>query len=117
MFFSPVRVAGFSVCLAFGYSLLLIVSSLDDVGSSKISFSYHKSGHPLYPPFRPPNPDTRTEPLDLQGVELDSASKLLWASRALAIKEAFLHAYSGYMMYAPFPADELRPLSNSSIAK
>lgn len=36
--------------------------------------------------------------------------------RAEAVREAFVHAYSAYETYA-MPADELRPLRNSSIQK
>lgn len=34
------------------------------------------------------------------------------SSRAAAVKEAFSHAWDGYMKYA-FPHDELLPISNS----
>ncbi|THH11860.1 hypothetical protein EW145_g372 [Phellinidium pouzarii] len=37
-----------------------------------------------------------------------------WQARAEKVKEAFLHAYHGYEQYAS-PADELLPLSNTSI--
>jgi mannosyl-oligosaccharide alpha-1,2-mannosidase len=33
------------------------------------------------------------------------------SSRAAAVKEAFSHAWDGYMKYA-FPHDELHPISN-----
>jgi hypothetical protein len=39
-----------------------------------------------------------------------------WNARAEAVKEAFLHAYHGYEKYA-MPADELKPLTNSSVNK
>ena len=41
----------------------------------------------------------------------------LWSSRAVSVKEAFLHAYGGYEKYTTFPDDELRPVSNSGQRK
>ena len=41
----------------------------------------------------------------------------LWSPRAESVKQAFLHAYRGYEQYAPFPADELLPLTNESVEK
>jgi hypothetical protein len=38
------------------------------------------------------------------------------SKRAEAVKEAFLHAYRSYELYA-FPKDELRPLSNLTVQK
>ncbi|KAH9479527.1 Mannosyl-oligosaccharide alpha-1,2-mannosidase IA [Psilocybe cubensis] len=38
----------------------------------------------------------------------------VWSSRADQVKQAFRHAYSGYVRYAA-PADELAPLRNSGI--
>ncbi|KAG9017491.1 hypothetical protein FRB90_001084 [Tulasnella sp. 427] len=43
-----------------------------------------------------------------------SAKETLWASRADEVKNAFLHAYSGYELHA-FPADELLPLDKKSV--
>ncbi|KAF8582066.1 glycoside hydrolase family 47 protein [Ramaria rubella] len=43
------------------------------------------------------------------------ASQIIWSSRANSIKEAFRRAYNSYEKYAPFPADELQPVSNRSI--
>ncbi|KAF5355334.1 hypothetical protein D9758_006055 [Tetrapyrgos nigripes] len=50
--------------------------------------------HPHRPPLRikPSNPDS------------------VWPKRATKVKEAFVHAYSGYRRYA-FEADELKPVS------
>ncbi|KAF8509918.1 glycoside hydrolase [Gautieria morchelliformis] len=67
---------------------------------------------PPYPPFHPPKLDDITPPhLD---TDSDLASQLLWSSRATSIKEAFVRAYHSYETYAPFPADELQPISNRS---
>lgn len=40
-----------------------------------------------------------------------------WARRTEMVKEAFLHAYRGYEQYAPFPHDELMPLTNQGVDK
>jgi hypothetical protein len=69
----------------------------------------HKSlrfpGRPDYLPFHPPH-RTGKRPKDP-----------LWEARAESVKEAFLHAYRNYERYAPFPSDELLPLTNDSIIK
>lgn len=100
MHLSPTRVTACFVCLLFGCILLFFTAHNIDYQSIRRPFT---SSYP--PPRRP------------QTEEADSAYKLLWASRASSVKEAFIHAYSGYLKYAPFPADELRPLSNSSVQK
>lgn len=78
---------------------------------------------PSYPPFYPPALDEVTPPApppppDSGWAESDAgASHLLWTSRAVSVRKAFLHAYHSYERYAPFPADELLPVSNQSIRK
>lgn len=62
---------------------------------------------PDYLPFRPP---------PLQNV-VKRPKDPRWAARAVSVKEAFLHAYRNYERYAPFPNDELLPLTNDSIIK
>ncbi|KAF9054465.1 glycoside hydrolase family 47 protein [Panaeolus papilionaceus] len=42
------------------------------------------------------------------------ANQAHWRAKATEVKEAFLHAYSGYYTFAA-PHDELKPLSNKSI--
>lgn len=64
-------------------------------------------GRPDYLPFRPP-------PLRQAGKRPHDP---VWAARAKSVKEAFLHAYRNYERYAPFPSDELLPLTNESIIK
>ncbi|GJJ12025.1 hypothetical protein Clacol_006265 [Clathrus columnatus] len=105
MLLPPIRVAAFLVCLAFGCILLFIVSSLHGVDSQRF-----RKNRPNYPPHS----GSWQYPTENENEKIDPASRLLWASRASSIREAFLHAYSGYIKYAPFPADELRPLSNTS---
>lgn len=39
-----------------------------------------------------------------------------WDDRAAKVRDAFVHAYRGYMQYAA-PNDELKPLSNGNINK
>jgi hypothetical protein len=39
-----------------------------------------------------------------------------WPARADRVRDAFRHAFDGYLQYA-FPHDELQPLSNSSVDK
>ena len=72
---------------------------------------------PPYPPFHPPTLDEATashpDP-DLPGSSA-TADHRLWNSRAVSVKEAFLRAYHSYERYAPFPADELLPVSNQSV--
>ncbi|KAI1788147.1 seven-hairpin glycosidase [Ganoderma leucocontextum] len=68
-------------------------------------------GHPHYPhpysghqppsPFRPPPPP---------GPQPNKK----WSARAHAVREAFRHAYSGYLEYAG-SSDELKPVSNESV--
>ncbi|THU86220.1 glycoside hydrolase family 47 protein [Dendrothele bispora CBS 962.96] len=56
-------------------------------------------GHPHRPPLRmggPDNPDA------------------LWAKRAVKVKDAFIHAYTGYRRHA-FTSDELLPLSGKKV--
>ncbi|KAI5123518.1 hypothetical protein M0805_006678 [Coniferiporia weirii] len=74
----------------------------------------------LGPPFpRPPpphgfdGPHFGFEEVDVPGPS-NGKSLIDWSERAERVKEAFLHAYHGYEEYAS-PADELLPLSNSSI--
>lgn len=78
---------------------------------------------PPYPPFHPPNLDDVVPPSpppqpDFNWSESHAdASQLRWASRALSVKEAFVRTYHSYERYAPFPADELQPVSNASVKK
>lgn len=82
---------------------------------------------PPYPPFHPPDlsdvatplspPPPPPPPPQLDNEAEAGASQLLWASRAISIREAFLHAYHSYEKYASFPADELQPISNKSVKK
>lgn len=64
-------------------------------------------GRPDYLPFHPP---------PLQHIAKRPKDPR-WAARANSVKEAFLHAYRNYERYAPFPNDELLPLTNESIIK
>lgn len=64
-------------------------------------------GRPDYLPFHPPT----LRPAGKHPKEP------LWAARAESVKEAFLHSYRNYERYAPFPSDEILPLTNESIIK
>jgi hypothetical protein len=76
--------------------------------SSSISDTY---GGPQYrPPPQIPSPPTPTN-----GVG-GPASKALWAQRAQAVKDAFVHSYRGYRENAA-PHDEILPVTGGSIDK
>ncbi len=45
-----------------------------------------------------------------------SPSSPLWDTRAAQVKQAYIHAYQGYLKYAE-GFDELRPLSNTGVNK
>ncbi|KAF8582069.1 glycoside hydrolase family 47 protein [Ramaria rubella] len=62
-------------------------------------------GRPNYLPFHPP---------PLQGSVKKPPLDPLWATRADSVKQAFLHAYRAYERYAPYPYDEILPLTNGS---
>ena len=57
--------------------------------------------HPPPPPFQPP--PSPKEPT-------------LWSARADAVRNAFLHAYRGYIKYAG-SNDELLPVTNGAVNK
>ncbi len=57
----------------------------------------HPPPQPYKPPPRPPHPTK-------------------WSQRADAVRDAFLHAYRGYMKYAG-SNDELLPVSNGAVNK
>lgn len=63
----------------------------------------HPYGHPPPSPFRPPPPPS-------------PHPKTKWSARAHAVREAFQHAYGGYLEYAG-SSDELKPVSNESVNK
>ncbi|GJJ12008.1 hypothetical protein Clacol_006246 [Clathrus columnatus] len=66
---------------------------------------------PNYPPFQPPNDvkdDTKEKQVDLGGTEI-------WSERAKSVTRTFLRAYGAYENFAPFPNDELLPVSSKSI--
>jgi len=58
---------------------------------------------------------TRTK--EKERIAWKSQNAAVWAKRGKSVKEAFLHAYGGYEKYAPFPHDELLPLTNGSTNK
>jgi hypothetical protein len=97
--------------------LLLIFSNDVTYNYTRIHIQDGFSPRPPYPPFHPPPVDPPPSPPLHIGPENDTGTSHLWTSRAASIKEAFLHAYRGYEKYAPFPADELQPLSNRSVQK
>ena len=77
-------------------------------------FSPYPPPGPGKPPlWKPPSGEAAEHagaPAKPAGPQID------WKARAEAVKEAFLHAYHGYEKYA-MPADELKPLTNSSVNK
>jgi len=112
--------------LSLGTVVLLFVLSTDITSTLNTRIHVQQNfperpPRPPYPPFHPPSLDDLTPPVmpphpDSGTFELGAgASQLLWPSRATAVKAAFLHAYHSYERYAPFPADELLPVSNRSI--
>jgi len=85
----------------YGTPLLLGITGIAIVGY----FFWHVPS----PPPRPPIPIN----FEIHPPSYD----LIWTKRSASVKEAFLHAYSGYEKYTTFPDDELRPISNSGQRK
>lgn len=68
---------------------------------------------PTYPPFQPPPVKEYAK----QQEKPAESQVPLWPERAESIKKTFLRAYSAYEELAPFPNDELLPVSGKSIIK
>ncbi|KIJ34708.1 glycoside hydrolase family 47 protein, partial [Sphaerobolus stellatus SS14] len=129
----PARVRGLFFIVTGGIVFLLLLF-YNDVHFMRSSFRFYNipedfdrldhPPRPQYPPFHPPpvtvdehdypRPTPDSSP-DFEDDPYPSSANDLWDSRAESVKEAFLHAYNGYKKYAPFPADELLPLTNGSI--
>lgn len=69
---------------------------------------------PPPPPVRPPVFPVDDHAHFIPEFESDDFGPKSWKDRAMMVKEAFVHAYHGYEMYAS-PQDELLPLTNKSI--
>ena len=119
-----VRMSTFRIALL-AFFLGVVVLSLIFYNDATYTVTPRFSPRPPYPPFRPPplndpppSPPPPPPHNDSHWPEHDTnAIALLWTSRATSVREAFLHAYRNYEKYAPFPADELLPLSNQSVLK
>lgn len=76
---------------------------------------------PNYPPFQPPplkeNAEHKQGQKEKETVQKNIPETNSWSGRAESVKQVFLRAYSAYEEFAPFPNDELLPISNKSIVK
>ncbi|RDB20921.1 Endoplasmic reticulum mannosyl-oligosaccharide 1,2-alpha-mannosidase [Hypsizygus marmoreus] len=101
-----------AVCVV---ALWIFVPSLVDFARPSPSFDYpppppHNHGEEHRPP-RPPHPHPIPPPPPPNHPE---AHPTMWAGRAARVREAFVHAYSGYREHA-LPYDELRPVAGGKV--
>ncbi|KAJ7590997.1 glycoside hydrolase [Mycena floridula] len=64
--------------------------------------------------FPPPPPPWENYPFQRVGLPNPPSNDSLWAGRAQQVRNAFVHAYSGYKKVA-FPSDELLPLTAGKV--
>ncbi|KAI0796069.1 glycoside hydrolase [Abortiporus biennis] len=106
----------FALCISAGLFLLFLTIRQHDLSFQR-PFGYPHDDfpdHPPPPPFDRPYPPPFHRPPPPGHKPPHSSPATFWGTRANDVREAFLHAYRGYINHA-FPHDELLSLSNGHV--
>lgn len=108
------------LCLAFASSMWLLAPYLIHMGRPPRPGRHHHNGHPPpefaeYPPALPARPRPPASfPHPPEGRPKGPSTE--WSLRADQVRNAYLHAWTGYLKLAA-PSDELLPVSNGKADK